>query len=93
MRTYIVPALNYRNPQEIARVGFSTRTKLPGGFGGPGSGTRKHRNDGKATAATIKQHHGLSRQFNNFEKSLLTINPMNQLNKKQDGGQNQATTN
>ena len=26
------------NPSEIARVGFFTRTKLPGGFGGPGGG-------------------------------------------------------
>ena len=25
-------------PSEIARVGFSTRTKLLGGFGGPGGG-------------------------------------------------------
>ena len=32
----IVPAINERNPPDIARVGFSTRTKLPGGFGGPG---------------------------------------------------------
>ena len=33
-----VPALNERHPPEIARVRFSTRTKLPGGFGGPGGG-------------------------------------------------------
>ena len=32
----IVRALNWRTPPEIARVGFSTQTKLPGGFGGPG---------------------------------------------------------
>ena len=41
-----------RDPPEIARVKFSTRTKLPDGFGGPGGGFKNHRNSGKATIAT-----------------------------------------
>ena len=44
--------MGLRNPSEIARVGFSTRTKLPGGFGGPGGGFSNHRNSGNATTAT-----------------------------------------
>ena len=38
LKVFIVPALNQRLPSEIARVGFSARTQLPGGFGGPGDG-------------------------------------------------------
>ena len=37
---------------EIARVGFFTRAKLPGGFGGPGGVFSNNRNSGKATTAT-----------------------------------------
>ena len=48
----VVPARNSRPPPEIARVSFSTRTKLPGGFGGPGGGFCNNRNSGKATTAT-----------------------------------------
>ena len=33
-----VPALNYIITSEIARVGFSARTNLPGSSGGPGGG-------------------------------------------------------
>ena len=35
---HIGPAINEKNPSEIARVGFCIRTKLPGGVGGPGAG-------------------------------------------------------
>ena len=38
-------------PSEIARVGFSTRPKLPGGFGGPGDFSN-NRSSGKATTVT-----------------------------------------
>ena len=53
----IVSALNYRTPPEIARVEFSTRTKLPGGFGGPGDMFSNDRNSGKATTATTTKKH------------------------------------
>ena len=36
LKVFIVPALNQRLPSEIARVGFSARTKFGGGFGRPG---------------------------------------------------------
>ena len=49
---FIVPALNERPPPEIVRVVFSTRARLPGGFGGPGVGFSNNRNSGKATTAT-----------------------------------------
>ena len=41
-----------RPPPEIARIRFSTRTNLPGGFGGTGGGFVDNRNSGKATTAT-----------------------------------------
>ena len=39
---------------------MSTRTDLPGGFGGPGGGFSDNRNSGKATTATTmkKTHPG-----------------------------------
>ena len=42
-----------RDPHtERAREQISTRTNLPGGFGGPGGGFSNNRNSGKATTAT-----------------------------------------
>ena len=38
------------------RVLFSTRTKLPGGLGGPGGGFSNHRHSGKATTATTTKN-------------------------------------
>ena len=46
------PCTQLETPPEIARVKFSTRTNLPGGFGGPGGGFSNNRNSGKATTAT-----------------------------------------